>query len=138
MAYKRKTKRTGDTTQRTTTQSSKGTRITNTTKSSLGGKNKRTYSWSWNKNGTMRQTTTDNRDGWITRKSRTVGSKVRRSRSSSKGNAAGDDIMVMLLLGLLLLPFKIAWWLLILSFRLLLLLPYLIVIGIIIALFMLL
>ena len=137
MAYKRKTKKTGDTTRRTTTQSSKGTRITNTTKGSLGGKNKRTYSWSWNKNGTMRQTTTDNRNGWITRKSRTIGSKVRRSRSSRKGNA-GDDIMVMLLLGLLLLPFKVAWWLLVLSFRLLLLLPYLIVIGIIIALFMLL
>ena len=137
MAYKRKTKKTGDTTRRTTTQSSKGTRITNTTKGSLGGKNKRTYSWSWNKNGSMRQTTTDNRNGWITRKSRTIGSKVRRSRSSRKGNA-GDDIMVMLLLGLLLLPFKVAWWLLVLSFRLLLLLPYLIVIGIIIALFMLL
>jgi hypothetical protein len=137
VAYKRKTKKTGDTTRRTTTQSSKGTRITNTTKGSLGGKNKRTYSWSWNKNGTMRQTTTDNRNGWITRKSRTIGSKVRRSRSSRKGNA-GDDIMVMLLLGLLLLPFKVAWWLLVLSFRLLLLLPYLIVIGIIIALFMLL
>jgi hypothetical protein len=137
VAYKRKTKKTGDTTRRTTTQSSKGTRITNTTKGSLGGKNKRTYSWSWNKNGTMRQTTTDNRNGWITRKSRTIGSKIRRSRSSRKGNA-GDDIMVMLLLGLLLLPFKVAWWLLVLSFRLLLLLPYLIVIGIIIALFMLL
>lgn len=137
MAYKRKTKKISDTTRRTTTQSSKGTRITNTTKGSLGGKNKRTYSWSWNKNGSMRQTTTDNRNGWITRKSRTIGSKVRRSRSSRKGNA-GDDIMVMLLLGLLLLPFKVAWWLLVLSFRLLLLLPYLIVIGIIIALFMLL
>jgi hypothetical protein len=132
VAYKRKTKKTGSTTSRTTTQSSKGTRITNTTKSSLGGKNKRTYSWSWNKNGTMRQTTTDNRDGWITRRSRTVGGKLKKSRSPKIGK---NDAFVLLSLWLLLLPFKLAWWLLVLSFRLLLLLPYLIVIGIIIALF---
>ena len=115
MAYKRKTKKTGSTTSRTTTQSSTGTRITNTTKGSLGGRNKRTYSWSWNKNGSLRQTFTDNRNGWITRRSRTVGSKVKKSRSAKR--RSNDGILISLVVWLFLLPFRIIWWLLKLLFR---------------------
>ena len=115
MTYKRKTKKTSSTTSRTTTQSTKGTRITNSTKSSLGGRNKRTYSWSWNKDGRMRQTTTDNRDGWITRKSRTFGSK--RGDVKYKGNNKNNLLLLKLILWLFLLPFKLLWWLIKLPFQ---------------------
>ena len=117
MSYKRKTQKTSDTTKRTTTQSSKGTRITNTTKGSLGGKNKRTYSWSWNKNGSMRQTTTDNRDGWITRRSRTLSSKIRKRRTSKDRKTKGNGILFRIIVWLLLLPFRLLWWVIKLPFR---------------------
>jgi hypothetical protein len=112
MAYKRKTKKTGPNTRRTTTQSSKGTRITNTTKSSLGGNNKRTYSWSWDRKGRLKQTTTDNRDGWITRKSRTVGAGRKSGGARRRRSSKGDDFLMMVILWIILLPFKIVWWLL--------------------------
>ena len=108
MAYKRKTKKTGPTTKRTTTQSSKGTRITNSTKSSLGGTNKRTYSWSWSKSGRLKQTFTDNRGGWISRKSRTLGKKPRtykasRNRSAKNSGFGVSAIVVFLIIGTILL-----------------------------------
>lgn len=108
MAYKRKTKKIGSTTKRTTTQSSKGTRITHSTKSSLGGTNKRTYSWSWSKDGRLKQTFTDNRNGWISRKSRTLGKKPKTYRApkwrSAKSSGLGmGAIVVFLIIGAILL-----------------------------------
>lgn len=115
MAYKRKTQKTGPNTKRTTTQSSRGTRITNSTKSSLGGKNKRTYSWSWSKNGGLKQTFTDNRNGWISRKSRTLGGrksktyKAPRTRRTSSNVGLGFGYwIVMIILALLFLTFPMA------------------------------
>ena len=108
MAYKRKTKKTGDTTKITTTQrSGKSTRITHSKTSSLGGNNKRTYSWSWSKGGRLRQTTTDNVNGWINRKSKTLGSPRRRSGGGRRKGSKGDDLLLLLILWILFLPFKI-------------------------------
>lgn len=115
MAYKRKTQKTDANTKRTTTQSSKGTRITNSTKSSLGGRNKRTYSWSWSKGGRLKQTFTDNRNGWITRRSRTLGSKNktykaprRRSRKSADVGMGFGYWLVMIILAVLFVTFPMA------------------------------
>ena len=65
MAYKRSSKKTGSTTRVTTTKSSKGTKFTHSTKGSLGGKNTRTHSRSWTKDGRLRMTTT-----WLQRAER--------------------------------------------------------------------
>lgn len=106
MTYrKRKSQKTGANTRRTTTQSSKGTRITNSTSSSLGGKNKRTYSWSWSKGGRLKQTFTDNVNGYVKRRSRTLGSPPKRTKKYSSSRSSGGSGLggVGLLIGLLIL-----------------------------------
>jgi len=112
MAYKRSSKKTGSTTRTTTTTSSKGTRNTFSTKSSLGGKNTRTHSRSWTKDGRLRQTTTDNHNGWITRKSKVFGSKPKRSGGRRGRKSKGDDLLLTIILWMMFLPFKIVWWIL--------------------------
>ena len=112
MAYKRSSKKTGSTTRTTTTTSSKGTRNTFSTKSSLGGKNKRTHSRSWTKDGRLRQTTTDNHNGWVTRKSKVFGSKPKRSGGRRGRKSKGDGLLFRLIVWMMFLPFKIVWWIL--------------------------
>lgn len=117
MTYrKRKSQKTGANTRRTTTQSSKGTRITNSTTSSLGGKNKRTYSWSWSKGGRLKQTFTDNVNGYVKRRSRTLGSKNKKApstRRSTRQKSSGDGMgsiywLVMLILAILFVTFPMS------------------------------
>jgi hypothetical protein len=113
MAYKRSTKRINKTTRQITTKSPTRTRFTHSSTNSLGGRNKRTYSWSWNKNGTMRQTFTENRSGWIKRRVRTLGKIRNRKQVSGKSNT----LVLKILFWTVLLPFQIAWWIIKLPFK---------------------
>ena len=112
MAYKRTSKKTGSSGGSSRTTSSKGTRNTFSTKSSLGGKNTRTHSRSWTKDGRLRQTTTDNHNGWVTRKSKVFGSKPKRSGGRRGRKSKGDGLLFRLIVWMMFLPFKIVWWIL--------------------------
>ena len=111
MAYKRSSKKINNSTRVTTTKSSRGTRNTVSTKSG-SGRITQTHSNSWTKDGRLRQTSTRNNNGWVTRTSRILGSKPKRTGGRRSRKSKGDDILLVIILWLLFLPFKIMWWLL--------------------------
>lgn len=124
MAYKRTTRKTGNTTKTTRTYNTKTgrTRVTNTVKPTKS----LTISRSVNKNGTVKTTRTYNNNGWITKSSSTSGTgifkpkKIRvpkstssrsysgggRSRSRGGGGDAGGELFLILFA----LTIGAIWW----------------------------